>query len=320
MIDTPALVDAVITRMLDGYVFPASSARAELLLRERLAAGAYPPAAGRELCDRLSADLFQATDDKHLRLIWHESADASHDEAELINGLRERFRQENHGVRQVARMPGNIGLIELTVIPELCAAAPTLTAAMHLVQHTEALILDLRPTLGGDPHAVTFLASFLFPDGDTRLSDIIEGSAGQLRQFWTAAHLPGPRYLERDVYVLTGPETFSGGESLAYDLQALGRAIVIGEPTRGGAHPSDVVALAEHIELRLPIARAVNPITGTNWEGVGVQPDRRVAARDALTAAHRLALEAIVADSSRAPAIRDEAARGLEGGPDVRWH
>jgi C-terminal processing protease CtpA/Prc len=313
---TPVLIDALISRLLDGYIFPAGSAQAERLLRARLEAGAYPRVAGPELCDRLSDDLLQVTDDKHLRVLWHDSAESSQDDVELINGLRERFRRENHGVRRVERMPGNIGLIELTVIPELASAGPTLAAAMQLVQQTEALIIDLRATLGGSPDAVTFLASFLFPDGETRLSDIIEGPAGPARQFWTAAHLPGPRYLERDVYVLTGPVTFSGGESLAYDLQALGRAIIVGEPTRGGAHPSEVVSLAEHIELRLPIARAVNPITGSNWERVGVQPDLRVAASDALILAHRHALDAIVSDSSRSHISRDEAASALEHGDE----
>jgi C-terminal processing protease CtpA/Prc len=228
-------------------------------------------------------------------LIWHDSAEASRGVVELINELRERFRQENHGVRRVERMSENIGLIELTLIPELSAAGPTLAAAMALVQHTEALIIDLRATAGGSPDAVTFLASFLFPDGETRLSDIIEGPSGPARQCWTAAYLPGPRYLDRPVYVLAGPNTFSGGESLAYDLQALGRATVIGEPTRGGAHPSAIVSLAEHVELRLPIARSVNPITGSNWERVGVQPDIPVPADTALSVAHRQAIDTIAA-------------------------
>ncbi|MGI8691709.1 MAG: S41 family peptidase [Geodermatophilaceae bacterium] len=39
------------------------------------------------------------------------------------------------------------------------------------------------------------------------------------------------------MYVLTSGATFSGGEALAYDLQQLGRATVVGERTRGGAHP-----------------------------------------------------------------------------------
>jgi C-terminal processing protease CtpA/Prc len=295
---TPTLIEGLIKQLLDDYIFPARSAEAAELLRQQLRAGAYPPTVGPALCEQLTADLRQATDDKHLRLIWHESSVERQDELALIDELRERIRLENHGVRRVEQMPGNIGLIELTVIPEVAAAGPTLAAAMLLVQHTAALIIDLRATLGGSPDGVAFLASFLFPDGDTRLSDIVEGPDGPARQFWTAAYLPGPRYLDREVYVLTGPTTFSGGESLAYDLQALGRATIIGEATGGGAHPSRVISLAEHVELRLPTARTVSPITGSNWEGIGIQPDISVPAGDALTVAHRHALDAIHRTSS----------------------
>ncbi len=292
-IETPTLIAALIERLLDGYIFPERAEVAARVLWKQHRAGAYPAAAGPGLCEQLTADLHRATGDKHLRLIWHESSAESQDDFHLIGALRARFRLENHGVRRVEMMSGNVGLIELTAIPELAAAGATLTAAMLLVQYTAALIIDLRPTLGGSPDAVTFLASFLFADGETRLSDIVEGPNGPARQFWTAEYLPGPRYLDRPVYALTGPKTFSGGESFAYDLQALGRVTIIGEPTGGGAHPRRVLSLTEHIELSLPTARPVNPITGGNWEGVGVQPDIRVPVHDALAVAHREALSAI---------------------------
>ena len=77
----------------------------------------------------------------------------------------------------------------------------------------------------------------------------------------------------------------SGGGEPAYELQALGRATVVGEVTRGGAHPSTVVSLTENIELRLPVARAVNPVTGSKLGGRGVQPDVTVPAAEALEAA-----------------------------------
>jgi C-terminal processing protease CtpA/Prc len=111
------------------------------------------------------------------------------------------------------------------------------------------------------------------------------------------------------VWILTSASTFSGGEALAYDLQALGRATVVGEVTRGGAHPSTLVSLAEHVELRLPVARSVNPITGGNWEAVGVQPDVAVPAAEALAVAERAALEAIAADEALPAASRSEAER-----------
>jgi C-terminal processing protease CtpA/Prc len=280
-----SLVDAVIARLTESYVFPDRSERAAVLLRSRLDDGAYDLALGAALCDLISADLFSVTDDKHLRLIWHDDVEASGDEAQLVAALREMIRSENNGVRRVERLPGNIGLLALTIIPEATSGGESLNAAMVLVQHTHALIVDLRATRGGSPEGVAQLASYFFADADTRLSDFVEGPNGPTRQYWTVGHLPGPRYLARPVYVLTSATTFSGGEALAYDLQALGRVTVIGETTRGGAHPSEVVSLTAHIELRLPVARAVNPITGSNWESVGVQPDIPAQASDALEVA-----------------------------------
>jgi C-terminal processing protease CtpA/Prc len=285
MVETPALVELLIERLDQTYIFPERSAQAAELLRVRLGEGAYGATLGPELCEQISTDLFEACNDKHLRLLWHDSPEESGDEAQLVAELRELIRLENHGVRRVEQLAENIGLIELTIIPEVATGGPALAAAMQLVQHTRALILDLRATRGGSPEGVVFLASFLFPDSDVRLSDVVEGPHGPPRQYWTAAHLPGPRYLDRAVYVLTSASTFSGGEALAYDLQALGRATVVGETTRGGAHPSEVVSLTAQIELRLPVARAVNPITGTNWESVGVQPDIPAQASDALEVA-----------------------------------
>lgn len=289
-IEPAAVVDRTIDYLLSSYVFPESAQRAADLLQARLHAGDYD-ADAEELCERISADLFEATQDKHLRLLWHDEIGGSRSEEELVAGIRELFRSENYGVRRVERLEGNLGLIELTLVPEAESGGPALVAAMRLVEHTRALVLDLRATRGGSPDGVAFLVSHLFPDGETRLCDIVAGPNGPARQYWTYASVPGPRYLDRPVFVLTSDSTFSGGEQLAYDLQALGRAQVVGETTRGGAHPSQVVSLSDHIELRLPVARTVNPVTGGNWEGVGVQPDHPVAAADALATAQRLALE-----------------------------
>jgi C-terminal processing protease CtpA/Prc len=307
IVETPVLIESLIERLGDGYVFPGRSARAEQLLRTRLEQGAYDGAAGPGLCELVSADLFEATNDKHLRLLWHEPAEAPRDEAQLVAELREAFRLDNQGVRRVERLAGNIGVIELTIIGEASRAGPALAAAMELIHHTHTLIIDLRGTRGGSPDGVAFLASFFFPDGNVHLNDIVEGPHGRTRQYWASAYLPGPRYLGRPVYVLTSADTFSGGESLAYDLQALGRATIVGETTRGGAHPSEVVSLTDQIELRLPVARAVSPVTGSNWEGAGVQPDVPVPASDALGVARRTALETIVNDEAVPTASRTEA-------------
>lgn len=310
ILDAPALVDAIVDTVTAGYVFPDRSADAADLLRARLGDGAYDLPVGPELCDVVSADLLAACGDRHLRLIWHEEAVAGGDEAGLVADLRELFRLENQGVQRVERRPGNVGLVGLTIVPDAASAGPALAAALRLVEHTHALILDLRETRGGAPDGVAFLASFLFPDGEVHLSDVVEGPHGPTRQLWTSGWLPGPRY-GGPVWALTSASTFSGGEALAYDLQALGRATVVGEVTRGGAHPSTLVPLGEHVELRLPVARSVNPITGGNWEAVGVQPDVAVPAAQALEVAERAALEAIAADESLPAPSRTEAEGAL---------
>jgi C-terminal processing protease CtpA/Prc len=289
--DVRTLIDGLTRHLDERYTFPERAARAAELLRAKLHEGAYADAADAELCTRISGDLFETCEDKHLRLIWHETPTTVPDQEQLHAELREQIRRENHGVRRVEVLADNVGLIELTIIPEPSTGGPNLAAAMQLVQNTVGLIFDLRPTRGGSPDGVVFLASYLFPDGDVHLSDFIEGPDATARQYWTSSYLPGPRYLDRPVSVLTSSTTFSGGEAFAYDLQAPGRATVVGETTRGGAHGSVLIPLTEQIELRLPVARSVNPLTGGNWEGVGVRPDIPVPAADALDAARKAMLK-----------------------------
>ena len=81
------------------------------------------------------------------------------------------------------------------------------------------------------------------------------------------------RRRETHLYVLTSANTFSGAEEFSYNLKSLKRATIVGETTGGGAHPVSGHAIDEHFMIGVPFARAVNPITRTNWEGVGVVPE-----------------------------------------------
>lgn len=53
--------------------------------------------------------------------------------------------------------------------------------------------------------------------------------------------------------------------------------------------------ITEHFGIGVLFARAINPITHTNWEGTGVDPDVKVPAADALNTAKRLAAEKLAA-------------------------
>ena len=284
------IVEAALTRLTAEYIDEDKAAATVGLVRDRLGAGAYAALSGEALCAAVTADFQQASGDKHLRLLWSEEAqevDGEEDE----DFFADLARAENQGVRRVERLAGDIGYIDTTLVAEPADAAAMISAAMTLIAHTRALILDLRDNRGGSTYGMAFWCSYLFPEGESvHLTNVYRRTTGETQQFWTLPFVPGTRYLDRPVYVLTGPKTFSGAEDLAYNLQARKRAVLIGGTTRGGAHPTGYYPLTEHVSVTVPYARSINPVTGGDWEGVGVVPDIAVPAADAFDVAYQHAL------------------------------
>jgi len=54
----------------------------------------------------------------------------------------------------------------------------------------------------------------------------------------------------------------------------------------------------EDFILRVPIARAINPVSKTNWEGTGVAPDIAVPAAEAFDRAYAMAIKKLAAKAS----------------------
>jgi C-terminal processing protease CtpA/Prc len=213
----------------------------------------------------------------------------------------------NGGVVEAKRLPGNVGLLDLDsfVDPELGGDA--VAAAMGLLSRTAALIIDLRWNTGGDGRMVAFLASWFFAGEPVHLDDVYFRPENFTLQTWTLPYVPGAKYLDREVWLLTSGKTHSAAEGFAFALQELGRAKVVGETTRGGAHPVRRFRIDDHFGVQVPIARAINPRTGTNWEGVGVKPDIEVPMDAALRTAHLAALRSMLeggASEARAADIR----------------
>ena len=158
--------------------------------------------------------------------------------------------------------------------------------------------------------------SYLLAEQPTHLNDIFHADTRETRQFWALPYVPGTRYVDRPVYVLTGSRTFSGGEEFCYNLQALGRAELIGETTGGGAHPTRGFPISRAVHIGIPFARSVNPVTGTNWQGTGVVPDVAVPEAQAYDVAYARALEHVLGLDDVPPPIADEARETLaELGP-----
>lgn len=291
-LDTVALVEKIADLVCENYVFPDAAQQLADLLRRRSAEGSYRTESAEELADAVTADLRSVNGDLHLGLKYHAVPVPPERGAAVLAAVRREFDTFLNGVPRLELLDHGVAVLELgpKLFPLDWAAQP-LTAALSLVAPARALILDLRRNTGGDPNTVAFVCGYLL-DGRTHLNTMFSRREEVGAQSWSPGFVPGARFGgSKPLYVLTSGDTFSGGEELAYDLQQLGRAEVVGEVTRGGAHPREGWTLHPQLELSVPIARAVNPISGTNWEGVGVRPDVPCDAEKALDRALALAVE-----------------------------
>ena len=286
-----------------NYVFPDQAEQAATAIEAKLEAGEYDHLDEVTLTEQLTRDLQEITGDKHLRVVLgggpgpgphrqqvpEPKEPEDHETRRLA--MRRRGRLDNFGIRQVERLDGNVGYLDVRRVAMPANAGPAIGAAMELVAGTYALILDLRQNHGGSPEGVVVWCSYLLDERPTHLNDIFHADTGETRQFWALPYVPGTRYTERPVYVLTSGQTFSGGEDFAYTLQALGRATVVGETTGGGAHPTRGFPISAAVHIGIPFARSINPVTGTNWQGTGVVPDVAVPEAQARDTAYAKALE-----------------------------
>jgi C-terminal processing protease CtpA/Prc len=119
---------------------------------------------------------------------------------------------------------------------------------------------------------------------------------------WYATAPPDGFHFDAPVFILTSHATFSAAEELAYVLQSLRRATVVGETTGGGANPGDVFPVSPGFDIFVPTGYVEGVTTHKNWEGVGVQPDILVPADQALAKAYELALKGIAPANPRASA------------------
>jgi retinol-binding protein 3 len=307
------VIDGILKRLNDSYVFPEVAKKMEQSIRERVDKKEYDQiTSAKQFATTLTNDLQAVSKDKHLRVRYsHESIPERGPRREPTAEEREQRRREltwmNHGFAKVERLPGNIGYLEFYNFMDEELGADTVAAAMNFVNGTDALIIDMRSNGGGNPAMVALVCSYLFGAEPVHLNDLYWREGNRTEEFWTRKELGGKRYLNKDVYVLTSKRTFSGAEEFTYNLKNLKRATIIGETTGGGAHPGGGFRISDHFGMFVPTGRAISPITKTNWEGTGVTPDISVPADQALLVARVMALKKAL------PTLRpDLKARGEE--------
>ncbi|HEY6544047.1 MAG TPA: S41 family peptidase [Dokdonella sp.] len=209
-------------------------------------------------------------------------------------------RRSNYGVREVAQLPGNIGYIDLREFADFRYGEPAepgreaIEAALVLTRSADALVFDLRQNSGGSPEMVGYLSSAFIAKG-SNIHNTFHGRDRTMSEAppeWYAS----PR-VDVPLYILISGRTGSAGEAFAYTLQNARRALVVGETSIGAANPGGPIEVGDGFSVFVSFATPINPISGRNWEGIGVQPDVAVPAADALAVAHERALETLLRGS-----------------------
>ena len=270
------------------YVFPDIGQKMAAALRTQRKRGDYRDITNSEvLVTRLSDDLRAISHDKHVSVhfSWDvvppDPTDKPDKRRDTDTKLRERLEASNCGFEKAEHLPPNIGYLKFNGFADTDICAGTAIAALNFLADSDALIIDLRDNHGGRPEMVTLIASYLFAV-PTHLNDMYDRSENSTIQFWSAPFVSGKRFIDKPVFLLTSSQTFSAAEDFSYALKNLKRATLIGETTGGGAHPISPRRIDDHFTVIVPIGRSISPITKTDWEGTGVEPDVKVAAADAL--------------------------------------
>jgi hypothetical protein len=289
--------------LLDSfYVFPDVARRMGDTVKARLARGEYDGyTSGPSFTSRLTDDFRDISHDKHLGVRFSarvlpqlppDNGPPQAPSADEVARRRAESAQDNCSFEKVERLEGNVGYLKFDGFDDVEYCSETVAAAMTFLSGTKALIIDLRQNGGGSPKMVALISSYLF-DTRTHLNDLWTRSTNRTEEFHTTDSVPGRKYgSTKPVYLLTSSRTFSGAEEFSNNLKTLKRATIVGETTGGGAHPVRPRGIDDHFFISVPFARAINPITHTNWEGTGVAPDVKVPAAEALATAVKMIREA----------------------------
>jgi C-terminal processing protease CtpA/Prc len=285
---------SVCEMMKERYVFPEVAEACAEHLMELHESGELDLGQPETFAAQLTEELQKISKDKHLRVRVQQvlpDEPTPEETAEFERRELAESRQRNFGFEQILRAPGNVGVLDLRSFQDVGSGGETAAAAMNFLAGSDAIIVDLRQNGGGDPEMVQLLCSYFF-DQPTHLNSLYWRASDETVEFWTLDELQGRRMPDVPLFVLTSPYTFSGAEEFAYNMQTQKRATLIGETTGGGAHPGGMVNVGNRFAMFIPTGRAINPITGTNWEGTGVEPDIATSTKDAMGKAMSLARKA----------------------------
>jgi hypothetical protein len=286
-LDELSIIVKKIAQLLeDNYTFPKKIKNVKELLLSNLENGEYNKLKNKELYTRLYEDIYSVIKDKHVY-------------------FRPKFKKQTTPIvfdaekwMKTKILNKIIGHVTLEGFPSFKRNKEVVTSAtiekFNHIKNCSIIVFDLRESRGGDPAMVQFLQSFLFsekvllnsihwriPQTDKyKITDYDTFNKKELEELTSNNNLP--LFYTKKIFVLTSSKTFSAAEEFCYNLQSRKRGKIVGEITLGGANPGRMFDINDEITIKIPNGFAKNPITGTNWEGVGIIPDIKLKKEEAL--------------------------------------
>jgi carboxyl-terminal processing protease len=166
------------------------------------------------------------------------------------------------------RLDNGIGYIRFNCFHQ--ALAQEILGAIQLMHDAPGLVIDIRGNPGGDSKVGIALAEQLVKDSTLFLRAKTQDIAGDVRLD------PAENIYEGPVAVLIDVMGTSGSEIFAAGIQAMGRAVIMGERSPGCVLGGDAMRLPNGATFIYPVFQISTP-DGTVLEGHGVVPDIEVA-------------------------------------------
>ena len=296
-----AIIDTILTCFKINYVYPETVISLKDSITQRNRKGEYSKYFDLEnFLAKLTSDIREITSDKHISIVYIENTDykSRQNKHSLLSDQLNEKKRKNFNFRKVEWLPGNVGYLRFDIFEDPQYAGETAASAINFISNCNAIIIDLRYNYGGEQQMVRYLASYFFTE-PTLLNSLYFTKQDSVVQSWTDSYIPSKKLIDKYIYILTSSNTASGAEAFTYLLKNYKIATIIGENTRGAAHWAEYFYFpAQKIEIKIPVARPINPVTKTNWEKIGIKPDIEIPEYKALDQAYILALEQLIQTNS----------------------
>ena len=279
--------------MNDFYILPDVAKQTEKHLMDQWEAGHFDQFTNdAAFAEALTESVQSINKDKHMRIRVNRPYVAPDNTPERVIeerlGYVDRNRRWNNGFNTVKIMEGNVGYLDLRAFAGLETGKATADAYMKLMSNADAIIVDVSQNGGGSPRMVQYLCSYFF-DKKVHLNSLYYREGDRTEEYWVLDEVDGKKLADVPLFVITGERTFSGAEEFSYNMQTQKRATLVGQTTGGGANPGGTRPINDNLSVFIPTGMAINPITKTSWEGIGVIPEIKTDHNESLNKAHELA-------------------------------